>query len=207
MTQTPPRRGLTACARAALMLLALAAAAPLAAQYDLAHRRSAGVGPPAPSYDGRPLGAWVDQLADRVPEARSRAAYVLAELGPEAASAVPALRATLGDEVPMVRYAAAWALSEIGDAARAAIPDLRLRAAEDSIGDVRWIAAKALRKLGEAEARPAIRAPRPAPAASDTVIPGPRATPGGGERAETNERATGSAPHGPGTTEPEAGSG
>ncbi|HEU4564108.1 MAG TPA: HEAT repeat domain-containing protein [Gemmatimonadaceae bacterium] len=99
------------------------------------------------SYEGRPLGSWIAQLRDPVPQARVRAAYVMAELGPAAAPAVPALRAALADENPVMRYAAAWALSEIGPAALPAVPDLEARADDDSIGDVRWIAAKALRKL------------------------------------------------------------
>jgi HEAT repeat protein len=108
-----------------------------------------------PVYDGHGLSEWVSQLTDRAPAVRSHAAYVMAELGPAAAPAVSALRAALRDEDSMVRYSAAWALSEIGPAARAAIPELQLRADEDPVGDVRWIAAKALRKLGVPAARPA----------------------------------------------------
>jgi hypothetical protein len=100
-----------------------------------------------PSYEGRPLREWVAQLNDRVPEVRIRAAYALAGIGPAAASAVPALRTALVDEFPVVRYAAAWALGEIGPAARVALPDLETRAEEDRVGDVRWVAAKSMRKL------------------------------------------------------------
>lgn len=109
----------------------------------------------APARADSAVGAWVALLGDRVPRERISAAYALAEIGPGAESAVPALRRTLGDEDAVVRYAAVWALSEIGPGARSAIPDLEERAARDPVGDVRWIAAKALRKLGVAGARPA----------------------------------------------------
>ena len=107
-----------------------------------------------PSYDGVTLAAWVHQLDERIPSARIHAAYVIAEIGPAAAPAVPALRRALDDADPVMRYAAAWALSEIGTAARAAFPELAAHAEDDRVGDVRWIAAKALRKLGIPDARP-----------------------------------------------------
>jgi HEAT repeat protein len=53
-----------------------------------------------------------------------------------------------------VRYAAACALGEIVAGARSAVADLEAHAREDQVGDVRWIAAKSLRKLGVANARP-----------------------------------------------------
>lgn len=127
----------------AVFLLALAA--PAAAQERT----------PEPSFEGRSLAAWTAQLSDDAPMQRSRAAYVLAELGAAAAPAIPALRRALADEDAAVRYAAIWALSEIGPDAAVALPDLRSRAEEDDVGDVRWIAAKALRKLGVRDARPA----------------------------------------------------
>jgi HEAT repeat protein len=128
---------------AAALLLALAA--PVGAQQSA----------PEPTYEGRTLSTWTVQLTDIAPMQRSRAAYVLAELGAAAAPAVPALRRALADEDAAVRYAAIWALSEIGPEASTAIPELRDRADEDAVGDVRWIAAKALRKLGVRDARPA----------------------------------------------------
>ncbi|HJU90983.1 MAG TPA: HEAT repeat domain-containing protein [Gemmatimonadaceae bacterium] len=106
------------------------------------------------SYNGVALSEWVRQLDDRSPSARIHAAYVIAELGPAAAQAVPALRLKLGDADPVMRYAAVWALSEIGTAARVALPELAAHAEDDEVGDVRWIAAKALRKLGVTDARP-----------------------------------------------------
>lgn len=107
-----------------------------------------------PTYDGVTLTEWVRQMDERIPSARIHAAYVIAELGPAAAPAVPALRRALDDADPVMRYAAAWALSEIGTAARAAFPELAAHAEDDQVGDVRWIAAKALRKLGIPDARP-----------------------------------------------------
>ena len=103
------------------------------------------------------------RLTDQVPGERIRAAYALAELGPAAAPAVGALRASLGDENPTVRYAAAWALGEIGSGARLAVPDLEAHARDDEVGDVRWIAAKVLRKLGVENARPGDPAPASRP--------------------------------------------
>lgn len=116
-----------------------------------------------PSYDGVSLAEWTRQLSDQIPSVRIHAAYVMAELGPSAAPSVAALRRALADEDPVMRYAAAWALSEIGDAARAAFPELARLAEDDAVGDVRWIAAKALRKLGVVEARPGERVTLPTP--------------------------------------------
>lgn len=152
--------------RAFHVLLAVLGAALVAggaaAQTSNVHRTAAG---PEASYEGRPLRSWVAQLADPVPQARIRAAYVMAELGPSASPAVPALRGALGDENPVVRYAAAWALSEIGPAALPAVHDLEARADSDSVGDVRWIAAKALRKLH-------VRPPSEGPQAMRSSPPG-----------------------------------
>jgi HEAT repeat protein len=135
-----------ALALAATLALALPSGAPAAAQ---------GAGRGEAIADAGAVPALVARLADRVPQERSRAAYGLAELGTAAAEGIPALRAALGDEDPVVRYAAAWALSEIGPAADVARADLERSAREDPVGDVRWIAAKALRKLGHPDARPA----------------------------------------------------
>jgi HEAT repeat protein len=109
---------------------------------------------PVAAVSTETVAGWTARLTDAVPAERIRAAYALAELGKSAVPAVSALRTRLTDENPTVRYAAAWALSEIGEGARPAIGDLEDRAAHDEVGDVRWIAAKALRKLGVADARP-----------------------------------------------------
>jgi HEAT repeat protein len=125
--------------------------------------------PPGDSvYDGKPLRAWVAQLADPVPQDRIRAAYAIAGVGPAAGEAVPALGAMLRDEMPVARYAAAWALGEIGPAAAPAVPALE-GALHDRVGDVRWVAAKALRKIRRA----------PAAARSDPPVPAPVRTPAG----------------------------
>jgi HEAT repeat protein len=56
---------------------------------------------------------------------RACAASLLAELGPAAAQAVPALMTALGDEHAAVRVQAAIALGEIGQAALPAVPALK----------------------------------------------------------------------------------
>jgi HEAT repeat protein len=104
-------------------------------------------------YDGKPLGAWVAQLADPVPQDRIRAAYTIAGIGASAEAAVPALGRLLHDELPVARYAAAWALGELGAAAVPAVPELEA-ALHDRVGDVRWVAAKALRKIRRASGAP-----------------------------------------------------
>jgi HEAT repeat protein len=55
---------------------------------------------------------------------RVQAALLLAELGPEATAAVPALTRALKDRDPLIREAAASALARIGPAAKEAAPDL-----------------------------------------------------------------------------------
>ena len=114
--------------------------------------------PVAPAVQADSVPGLVARLTDQVPGERIRAAYALAELGPAAEPAVGALRVSLSDENPTVRYAAAWALGEIGAGARPAVADLEAHAREDQVGDVRWIAAKALRKLGVTDARPGVPA-------------------------------------------------
>ena len=44
-----------------------------------------------PSYEGVSLVEWTRQLDDRIPSVRIHAAYVIAELGPSAASSVPVI--------------------------------------------------------------------------------------------------------------------
>ena len=67
-----------------------------------------------PVYKGKPLSAWVEQLADRNATARQEAAEALGQIGPAAKPAVGALIAALGDADDAVRDAAAEALAVFG---------------------------------------------------------------------------------------------
>ena len=63
-----------------------------------------------PLAQGKPLRYWIDQLKDDDVLTREEAIEVLAELGPAAKEAVPALRRFLKDEQATVRFRAAVAL-------------------------------------------------------------------------------------------------
>jgi predicted component of type VI protein secretion system len=99
-----------------------------------------------PSYDGRPLSAWVEDLAGASPYTRHSAAYAIASMGPKAAPAVPALIKALGDSEPTVRYASAIALREIGPDAKAAVEPLRALL-DDRSEDVVSMARKAIKAI------------------------------------------------------------
>lgn len=103
--------------------------------------------PGEPSFQGRPLSAWVADLRAPAPYTRAAAAYALASLGPAAKPAVPALIAALGDEMPTVRFPVAYALGEIGAAAAEAVPALTKVAEEDRNDDVAFIARKSVAKI------------------------------------------------------------
>lgn len=79
------------------------------------------------------LGSFLQGLADPDPAHRGDAAIAIAAIGPDAAEAVPALRAmlTAADEPPGTRYAAAYALGRIGSAARPAAADLQKLSGSD----------------------------------------------------------------------------
>ena len=107
-----------------------------------------------PVWDGRPLSAWIEDLAGMAPITRSNAAFAiteiaLAEMGPAAAPAVPALIVALKDPYAPVRYRVAFALGAIGPAASAAIPALT-ETLDDRNDDVAFIAKKSLKKIGAA---------------------------------------------------------
>jgi len=77
---------------------------------------------------------------------RQSAAVFLADLGPGARAAAPALIKALGDKEAMIRGHAARALGEIGPPAAGAIPELEKLLGDES----RWVrdmAAKALKKI------------------------------------------------------------
>lgn len=81
------------------------------------------------------------------PETCHAACLLLAELGPKAQQAVPALSETLADENPVVRLEALIALGRIGEAAKPAIPKM-LKALDDETEAVRFGAVFALGKMG-----------------------------------------------------------
>lgn len=93
--------------------------------------------------------------AMRKPKARYWSCLVLAEIGPEAAAAVPALTEALKDEDPGCRLQAAVALGEIGPAAKAAVPAL-IAALEEKERSVNYGAAFALGRIGDPQAAAAL---------------------------------------------------
>ena len=100
--------------------------------------------PTEPFIDGRPLSAYVVELAEAAaPLTRNNAAYSIARMGPAAKSAVPALIKALKDPEPVVRYPACIALREIGPDAKDAVPALQ-EALEDRNEDVAAMARRAL---------------------------------------------------------------
>src|SRR5205823_3055680 len=103
-------------------------------------------------------------LKSAPPDARARAAGVLAGLGCEPGRVVPALVAALADDSRDVRQAAAEALGSLGPSARRAGPrgaeveaDLVSHALRSRLSDrdalVRVSAARALRRIGAADDR------------------------------------------------------
>src|SRR3954449_13259169 len=117
-----------------LAAAALLLAAPAAAQQE-------------PSFQDRPLRAWVAELKAPAPQTRSAAAYSISSMGPSAKSAVPALIEALGDSEPAVRFPVCVALREIGPAAATAVPKLTEVRDNDRNDDVAFMAKKALRTI------------------------------------------------------------
>lgn len=100
--------------------------------------------PTEPMIDGRPLSAYVVDLAEAAaPLTRNAAAYSIAGMGPAAKSAVPALIKALKDPEPAVRFPVCIALREIGPDAKDAVPALT-EALEDRNEDVAAMARRAL---------------------------------------------------------------
>ena len=89
-------------------------------------------------------------LKDQDPKVRYKAVRVLADLGPSAAEAVPALSKTLKeDKNEAVQETAAFALGKIGQAAKPAVP-LLIQAAKNERERMRSVAIFALWKIGPA---------------------------------------------------------
>ncbi|MBI2823842.1 MAG: HEAT repeat domain-containing protein [Planctomycetia bacterium] len=97
----------------------------------------------------------VASMKDR--KARYWAALVLAELGPKAKAAVPALQKLTDDAEPEVRMQALITLGQIGPAAASAVPAMT-KALEAPEPAVRYGAAFALGKLKAQDAAPALEA-------------------------------------------------
>jgi HEAT repeat protein len=117
-----------------LAAAALLLAAPAAAQQE-------------PSFQGRPLRAWIEDLKAPAPETRNAAAYAISSMGPSAKAAVPALIQALNDDEASVRFPVCVALREIGPAASAAVPKLQEVKENDRSDDVAFMAKKALKAI------------------------------------------------------------
>jgi HEAT repeat protein len=106
-----------------------------------------------PTFQDRPLSAWVEDLTGLAPYTRNRAAYAIGGMGAAAAPAVPALIKALSDPEPAVRFPVCIALREIGPAAKEAVPAL-MKALDDRNDDVAAMARKALIKITGEDPRP-----------------------------------------------------
>lgn len=103
------------------------------------------------------LQSLVEQGKDAVPRLRKAlqqeqlqywACLVLAEIGPDAAEAVPEIQEVLKSENPSARLEALVALGEFGDASKPAIPAIVSVATHDEFKHVRYAAIYALGKIG-----------------------------------------------------------
>ncbi len=86
--------------------------------------------------------------AKAIPQVQYWACVVLAELGPDAAEAVPEIQEVLKANDPDVRLQALVALGDIGDAAKPAIPAIVAAAEKDEFVHVRYAAIYALGRIG-----------------------------------------------------------
>jgi len=102
-------------------------------------------------YEGRTISQWIEALDGDDLQSRVSAAWVIAEIGPPAAEAVPSLLRAIEDEDEALRMMAAQALGGIGQATEAVIAALQ-QAVNDADADVRETAVWALEQLGAAEA-------------------------------------------------------
>jgi len=99
-----------------------------------------------PTFEDRPLSAWILDLKAPAPQSRNAAAYAISGMGAEGAPAVPALIEALKDPSAAVRFAVTVALREIGPPAKAAVPALE-EATNDMNDDVAHQATKALKAI------------------------------------------------------------
>jgi HEAT repeat protein len=103
----------------------------------------------AASANGAEVRDLITKLKSNDAEARRTAAKDLAEIGPEARAAVPALTKALSDKDLFVRRFSAEALGAIGSDAKSAVTALAM-ALNDSRKEVQLAAVDALGKIGPA---------------------------------------------------------
>jgi hypothetical protein len=106
-----------------------------------------------PTYRGRTLAAYREQLKNAPEADRADAIRAIGSFGGDAAPAADEVAAELNDSDPEVRAAAEWALSQIGPGASGSVPNLG-KALADSSPRVRALAAVALREIGARAAPP-----------------------------------------------------
>jgi HEAT repeat protein len=111
------------------------------------HNKALARDPGAPAARNRPPGAWIGELENPKAHVRVQGALALAELGPSAGEAGPALVKALADIDPEVRYAAVFALGAIRPEGRAVIDGLA-QALGDPDWFVRFTAALSLERFG-----------------------------------------------------------
>jgi len=128
------------------------------------------------AYEGRTMGEWVEALDSDDVQSRISAAWVLSEIGPPAAEAVPSLLRALTDENAALRMLAAQALGAIGQATEAVIAALQA-ATNDADADVRETAAWALEQLEVVGPTPAGGGQTGTTSTSAVVPPGETTTP------------------------------
>ncbi len=110
-----------------------------------------------PMSRGKTVSQWVELLKSQDPAERAMAANALEEIGPEAATAVPALTDALRDKEWEIRGMAASALGSIGPKAKDAMPAL-VEALKDRNDRVREVVPLALAQVGQGDAVPALTA-------------------------------------------------
>jgi HEAT repeat protein len=80
---------------------------------------------PEPTFEGKRLSHWRQELNSPITGERWRAALALGAIGPPAKGAVPEIAKLLQDPDQVVRYQAAQALGSFGPDAKPAVPALR----------------------------------------------------------------------------------
>lgn len=124
-----------------------------------------------PLIGGQPLSEWRALLRGDDHDQKLLAAWALAQMGTEAAPAVPALVELLADDDPVLRATTVGALAAIGPGAAEALPHIQALAENDPSPEVRAQAEMALMDLittapvtgGTAVAEPVLPAADPKP--------------------------------------------